>query len=176
MFFRLIRFLLTLALIGIVFAGVGYYIYVNDQATTQAQYDQSVTLAIESAVARALFDATRTLESDIPHYRVITLGENEFLADVARQYNTTLEVLRMANSLLPSVEAGSGQSIIVPEGVQRLDPPRRFKEPYTAIQGDSLEAIAARERLPLEVVQADNPVLAQRGVSPGDLIFIAQLL
>ncbi len=172
---RFIRFVLILMLLALIFGGVGYYIITDDLRRRTEKYNLSVTLAIETAVQSALYDATRTAENDIPHYRLITLGENEFLADVAAKYNTNPDVLRMANGLAPTVESGSGQQIIVPEGVQILTPPRRLIA-ITAVDGDTLQSIATHNNLSLDVIQMDNPILAQRGVLPGDIVFVAQLL
>lgn len=173
---RSIRFLFTLLLVILVFAGVGYFITKSINAEAVRQYNSNVDRAIETAVRYALYDATRTAEAPISHYRVITLGPNEFLADVAVQYNTTIEVLRMANNLLPTVDTGDGQQIIVPENIQRLDPPRRFLPPYTTVDGDTLDAIAGRYGVTLDILIKDNPILAERGLIPGDIVFIPELL
>jgi LysM repeat protein len=172
---RLIRIVLILILLAVIFGGVAYYITISERKDSQETYNRSVTLAVQTAVAHALFDATRTAEADIPHDRIITLGPNEFLEDVATRYNTTVDVLRMANGLAPDVISGSGQQIIVPEGVQQLVPPRRLI-PRVAVQGDTLEALAVQNGVPLEVLQEDNPILAQRGIIPGDIVFIGQLI
>jgi len=172
---RFIRFVLILILLAVIFGGVGYYIITDDIHRRTEKYNLSVTLAIETAISSALNDATRTAEDAIPHYRLITLGENEFLADVAVQYNTNADVLRMANGLAPDVVSGSGQQIVVPEGVQILTPPRRLKW-VTAVDGDTLQSIAAHNNLSLDIIQMDNPILVQRGVLPGDIVFVAQLL
>jgi len=175
MFLRFIRFIAILILLAAVFGGVGYYIVTHEKADAEAKLQFKITLAVQTAIANALNDATRTAEDSIPHYRVITLGTNEFLQDVAEKYHTTVEVIRMANTLAASVESGSGEQIIVPEGVQQLAPPRRLKS-YLAVDGDTLADLAARNGEPLEVMQVDNPILAQRGVMPGDIVFIAELL
>jgi len=175
MILRLLRFLMILILLAAVFGGVGYYIYKDGREKAIKEYNLSVTLGIETAVAGALFDATRTAESDIPHYRLITLGTNDYLVDIAARYNTTVDVLRIANGLASTVESGSNQQLVVPEGVQSLIPPRRFF-PYFAVDGDTLKAIAARNNLPLDILEEDNPVLKQRGIIPGDIVFVAKLL
>ncbi len=81
----------------------------------------------------------------------------------------------MANGLAPDVQTGSGVEIIVPEGVQLLDPPRRLQV-IPAAPGDTLSSLAQRYRIPLEIVEMDNPVLAQRQLHDGDTVFIATLL
>jgi hypothetical protein len=172
---RLIRTLLTLILVIAAFSGVGYYVWKDSRNKTIENYNRNVTLAVETAIWSALYDATRTMEAPQRHYRLITLGENEPLLDVALRYNTTVEVLRMANNLLPTVDSGSGETIIVPEGVQILEPPRRF-ELYLAVVGETLEAVAIRFNVRQDILEEDNPILAQRGVVPGDVVFIPILL
>jgi LysM domain-containing protein len=172
---RFVRFVLILILVAAVFAGVAFYIITDDYNRRLDKFNFSVTLAIRTAVSGALFDATRTAESPIPHYRLITLGQNEFLADVAVQYHTTVDVLRMANALAPTVESGSGEQIVVPEGVSDLNPPRRLTF-ITAGDTDTLETIASTYQIPLHLLEEDNPILAQRGIIPGDIVFIAHLL
>jgi hypothetical protein len=73
------------------------------------------------------------------------------------------------------VDSGSGETIIVPEGVQILEPPRRF-ELYLAVVGETLEAVAIRFNVRQDILEEDNPILAQRGVVPGDVVFIPILL
>ncbi|MBL8153060.1 MAG: LysM peptidoglycan-binding domain-containing protein [Anaerolineae bacterium] len=172
---RLIRTLLALILVTAAFGGVGYYVWNDSRNKTIENYDRNVTLAVETAIWSALYDATRTVEAPLRHYRLITLSENEPLLDVALRYNTTVEVLRMANNLLPTVDSGSGETIIVPEGVQELQPPRRF-ELYTGIAGDTFDSLAIRFNVRQDILEEDNPILAQRGIAPGDVVFIPILL
>lgn len=176
MFFRWLRRLVLIALVAAIFGALAYAITVNQNAEKRKFYDMSVTLAVETAIAGALFDATRTAEGPLPQYRVITLGQDEALADVARQYNTSVDVLRMANGLRSDVEYGSGVALIVPQNVTNLDPPRSF-EIRVAVQGDTLFSIANAYNVPLDLLEQDNPVLAARGhLLPGDRIFIPRLL
>jgi hypothetical protein len=155
---------------------MAYAITLNQNAEKRKFYDMSVTLAIETAVAGALFDATRTAESPLPQYRLIMLGQDEALADVAQQYNTSIDVLRMANSLRSDVEFVSGVALIVPQNVTNLDPPRSF-EIRLAVEGDTLLSIANAYNVPLDLLEQDNPVLTARGrLIPGDRIFIPRLL
>lgn len=175
-FRRLIRNLFLLLFIAAVFGGVGYYVYTQDRQQQSNVYDLSVTLAVGTAVSNALFSATRTAEADIPHYRQVALAPGELLLDVAQRYNTSVTVLRMANRLREDVDAAAGgEVIIVPQGVERLDPPRSLKA-YVAADGDSLAALSIRFDVPMDVLQTDNPILAQRGINPGDVVFIAELL
>ncbi len=60
--------------------------------------------------------------------------------------------------------------------MKQLDPPRRFKKPYKAQKGDELAAIAARNGITLQILEQDNPILAKRGLNPGDIVFIPELL
>lgn len=172
---RWIRRLLTLALVLIVFTAVGIFISRGMQRDLNNVYATMVGLAKDTAVAGALYDATRTAEAPLPHYRLIVLEPNERLLDIAAEYNTTIDVIRMANGLLPTVDSGNGEEIIVPENVQVLDPPRRL-EKYIAVADDTLERIATRLDVPIETLQMDNPILTLRGVSPGDVVFIPRLL
>lgn len=172
---RVLRTLLLLLLIIALFGGVGYYIWTDSTAKARQEYQYRVTLAVETAIAKALFGATSTAEADQPQYRVVKMGNGEPLLDVALRYNTTIEVLRMANKLLPTVDAGFGQEIIVPEGVQVLEPPRSFRI-YVALADDTLSTLADRNGVPLNLLQQDNPVLAARGLNPGDIVFIPELL
>jgi LysM repeat protein len=175
MFFRWLRRLFILALVIGVFGAVGYYIFIDTTTDDDALYDLQVTRAIETAIAARLFEATRTVEAPLPQYRLVTLSQGEALLDVAQRYNTTIEVLRMANQLLPTVDFGTGETIIVPEGVQVLEPPRSFTT-YNAVQGDTLSALATLNDVTIEQMQIDNPVLAGRELIPGDIVFIPQLL
>lgn len=175
MFFRWLRRLFLIALVAGVFGGVAFFIQSNNQAEAQQLYNLQVTLAIETAIAARLFEATRTAEAHLPQFRLVKLSQGEPLVDVAERYNTTVQVLRMANKLLPDVDFGSGETIIVPEGITELIPPRSFR-PYIAVAGDSLRTLATRFDVSLELLQADNPVLAGRELLPGDTVFIPELL
>lgn len=175
MFFRWLRRLFLFALVIGVFAIVAYGIQSGENVDREKEIEAQVTRAIETAISARLFEATRTVEVPLPQYRLVRLGEGEALLDVAKRYRTTIEVLRMANKLLPIVDFGTGETIIVPEGVQVLEPPRSFTV-YKAIAGDSLSAIAALNDITIEQMQIDNPVLARRELIPGDTVFIPQLL
>lgn len=175
MWLRWLRRLFLLALVIGVFVAVGYGIrsgMIDDQ---NKLYWLQVTSAVETAIAARLNDATRTAEAPLPQYRLITLKNGEALLDVAQKFHTTVEVLRMANKLLPTVDYGSGETIVVPEGVQVLDPPRSFR-PIEAQPGDTLDTLATRFDVTLDQLQKDNPVLAGRNLIPGDTVFIPELL
>lgn len=172
---RFLRNLFLLLLIAAVFAGVGIYIKQGTDAKNLSLYYERVTLQVSTAVYAALYDATRTLEADLPHYRYITVTDTESLLDIALRYDTTVEVLRMANNLLPNVDYGDGGKLIVPQGVKVLSPPRRFTA-YVAVDGDTLEQLSGRFDIGLEIVRLDNPILVQRGIIPGDIVFIPELL
>src|SRR5687768_1731210 len=101
MFFRWLRRLFILALVIGIFGAVGYYIFLDTTRDDDELYDLQVTRAIETAIAARLFEATRTVEAPLPQYRLVTLTQGQALLDVAQRYNTTIEVLRMANQLLP---------------------------------------------------------------------------
>jgi LysM repeat protein len=175
MFFRWMRRLFLFALVIGIFAIVAYGIQSSERDELEREIDAQVTRAIETAIAGRLFEATRTVEVSLPQYRLVTLNQGEALLDVAERYNTTIEVLRMANQLLATVDFGTGETIIVPEGLQVLEPPRSFTV-YKAVQGDTLSALATLNNITIEQMQIDNPVLAHRELIPGDTVFIPQLL
>ncbi|MBI1280928.1 MAG: LysM peptidoglycan-binding domain-containing protein [Anaerolineaceae bacterium] len=173
---RFIRNIFILLLVVAIFASVAYYIYIGDRKQrTTIMYDM-ITQAVSTAIQDALYNATRTAEADEPHYITLKVGSTDSLLAIAEQYDTTIDVLRMANNLLPNVDFGDGSEIIITRGVKQLTPPRRFKKPYIAQRGDDLASIASRNGVNLEILAMDNPTLAKRGVNPGDLVFIAELL
>jgi len=172
---RWLRRLVLLILIIAIFGALAYLINTDDRKRQAETYTLRVTVEVQTAIARALFDATRTAESSLRQYRLVRVQANEALQDIADEYNTTLEVLRLANGLLPDVEAGNGELLVVPEGVTSLNPPRRFQI-HQAAAGDSLDTLAKFYDVTLDLLQQDNPVLAQRGVIPGDIVFIPVVL
>jgi len=173
---RFLRNLLILLLVASIFGAVGYYIYRGDREERIKTYDGILTQAVSTAIQDALYNATRTLEADQPHYIVLKVGKNDSLLTIAQQYDTTIDVLRMANNLLPNVDFGDGSEIVIPRGVTQLVPPRRFKKPYIAQKGDELTTLAARNGVSEEILALDNPILARRGLNPGDIVFIPELL
>jgi LysM repeat protein len=175
MLFRFIRTLFLLVLIAALFAAIGLAITRDQRQKDWDLYNTRVAVAIPTQIAAALFDATRTAEADEPHFHLITLGPDDTLDDLAERYHTTADVIRMANRLLPDVNSGPGKTIIVPEGVQRLEPPRTFNM-QRAAAGDTLESIALHFGIDILLLKTDNPILARRGVIPGDIVFIPQPL
>lgn len=175
-FRRFLRNLFLLLLVVAIFAAVGYYIYTKDREKRIAMSYDLVTQAVSTAIQNALYNATRTAEADQPHYILLKVGPTDSLLAVAEQYDTTIDVLRMANNLLPTVDFGDGTEIVVTRGVKQLIPPRRFKKPYVAQRGDDLASIAARNNIDEKILALDNPILAQRGLNPGDIVFIPELL
>ncbi|MCA0456912.1 MAG: LysM peptidoglycan-binding domain-containing protein [Chloroflexi bacterium] len=173
---RAIRNLLILVLVIAIFAAVGTYIAQGDRETRIQAMNGLITQAVSTAIQDALFNATRTAEADQPHYLVVNVPADVTLLSVAEQYDTTIDVLRMANNLLADVDFGNGTDIIVPRGIQELVPPRRFKKPYVAQYGDTLSSIATLNNISLEILMQDNPILAQRGINPNDIVFIPELL
>ena len=71
---------------------------------------------------------------------------------------------------------GDGSEIVITRGVKQLTPPRRFKKPYHAQTGDDLASIASRNNIDEKILAMDNPILAKRGVNPGDTVYIPELL
>lgn len=172
---RWLRRLLLLVLIIAIFGALTYLITTEDRKRQAEAYTLRVTVEVQLAIERALFDATRTAESSLSQYRLVRILPNEALQDIAAEFNTNVEVLQMANGLRPDVEFGNGEALIVPEGVTFLDPPRRFQI-HTATTGDSLETLAKFYGVSLNLLKQDNPVLAGRGILPGDIVFIPVVL
>jgi LysM repeat protein len=69
------------------------------------------------------------------------------------------------------VRTGNGEVIVVPSNITEMTPPRQIQV-YEAQIGDTLASIAERNTVDLALLQADNPILAQRGLHPGDTVFI----
>lgn len=124
-----------------------------------------------TAVQRALYNVTRTAEAPLSRFRLMRLDENASLQELADQNGTTLEILRTVNQIAPDVIEGNGGLLIVPLNLKELDPPR-VMQVYIAQLGDTLESIADRNGLPLSLLEFDNPVLASRGLIPGDSVFV----
>lgn len=174
-FFRFLRFLLVLGLVGAVIGAVAYAISTTSYTDAVALYNQQVTAIVQTAVRSALYDATRTAEAPLDQYRLVLVTANDSLESVAEQYGTTPAAIRMANGLAPDIFYGAGDRLIIPQGVAALDPPRRL-EVYIAVNGDTLSSIATQSNVPLTLLEMDNPVLAAREVLPGDIVFVANLL
>jgi LysM repeat protein len=173
--FRFLRRLLLIILIAGLFGAVSYYIIQDDYRQRLGIYHDRATLAVSTAIANRQFELTRTAEADFPQYRLVQVQPGEPLINVAERYRTTIDVLRMANKLLPNVDAGDGSTLVIPEGITQLDPPRSFIV-YMVVAGDTFEALSVRYGISIEQLQMDNPVLATRNLVPGDAVFIAEIL
>ena len=172
-----LRNFLLLILVSTLFAGVAFAITYNDREGKLAITYDNNTRIVRTAIRLALNDATRTMEADIPQFRYLVIEEGKPLIDVAAEYNTTIDVIRMANRLLPTVDSGSGVRLIIPQNVQVLSPPRTYRTPvYLANGTETLEQLATQFDVPVEILREDNPILAQRGIIAGDLVFVAQLI
>ena len=91
---RFIRNLLILLLVASIFAAVGYYIYQGDRKQRIDTYNINLTHAVSTAIQDALFNATRTMEADQPHYILLTVGTQDSLSTIAQKYATTADVIR----------------------------------------------------------------------------------
>ncbi len=171
-----LRNFLLLILVSALFAGMAFAITYDDRRRDLTIAYDNNTRIVRTAIRLALNDATRTMEADIPHFRYLLIEEGKPLIDVAAEYNTTIDVIRMANRLLPSVDAGSGVRLIIPQNVQVLSPPRTYRPVYVANGNETLEQLAAQFDVPVEILREDNPILDQRGIIAGDLVFVAQLI
>jgi LysM repeat protein len=174
-FFHYMRILVIIIIVGAVIGAVALYVRSDNNQRVLEQYNRQVTAAVETAIANALNDATRTAEAPLRQYRLIIITPDETLESIARRYRTSADMIRQVNGLAADVESGNGEKIIVPEGVRALDPPRRLTA-YTARTDDTLSSVAEENNVPLSILETDNPVLAARGVLPGDIIFVATLL
>jgi hypothetical protein len=172
-----LRNFLLLILVSVLFGGVAYAITYRER---ESQYEIAYgnnTRVVQTAIRLALYDATRTMEAGLAQFRYLVIEEGKPLIDVAAEYNTTIDVIRMANRLLPIVDAGSGVALIIPQNVPVLSPPRTYRNPvYIANGSETMEQLAEQFDIPVEILREDNPVVAGRGIITGDLIFIAQLI
>ena len=165
------RILLTIVLVLLVAGGIYYVISTRNYEENLARYQVQVTAAVATAIQSAVYDVTRTVEAPSNVYQLVRLGENEDLEEVADRYGTTLEILRVVNGLAQDVTTGNGETLVIPVGVQVLDPVRTITL-YTARAGDTLTSIAEANEISLELLEQDNPMLAQRGVVAGDTVFV----
>lgn len=171
-FLRALLILVILAAVG----GVIYYAIQQDSNKRNIElYNRQVTAVVQTAIADAIYGATRTVEAPLRQYRLLTVTAEETLEVVAQRYDTSIDAIREVNGLSAEVQTGDGSQLIVPEGVMELNPPRRLKA-YKARANDSLNSLALENNVPLEILQTDNPILNERGVSPGDIVFVATLL
>jgi LysM repeat protein len=171
---RYVRFLLILAVLSALTGAVFYFIQTSRHEALVEAYDRQLVMVRETAIANALFTATRTAEAPLPQYRLLRI-QNESLEQIAERYHTTVDVLRLANAYNREVYHVDDATLIIPEGVQELDPPRQFIT-HQARPGQTLAQLAEDYDLPLSLLETDNPILAQRGVNPGDIVFIAIIL
>ena len=171
-FLRALVILVILAAIG----GVIYYAIQQDNNKRNIElYNRQVTSVVQTAIADAIYGATRTVEAPLRQYRLLTVTSEETLESLAQRYNTSVDAIREVNGLSAEVQTGDGSQLIVPEGAMELNPPRRLKA-YEARPNDTLDSLALENNVPLDILQTDNPILSERGVSPGDIVFIATLL
>ncbi len=170
-----LRILLILLVVGAIIAAIYYAILQDNRKRVMEMYNRQVTVAVETAISNALYGATRTIEAPMRQYRLLTISSEETLESVADRYNTTVEAIREVNGLSADVEKGDGGQLIVPEGVREMNPPRRLKA-YTAREGDTFDLLAVQNNVPIDILQTDNPILSERGISPGDIVFIATLV
>lgn len=175
LFWYRLRIVLTILIVAGVAGGIFYFIQIRTYEDNLARYNIQVTAAVATAIQDALYNVTRTAEAPLNPFRLVQLGQNENLEALALNYGTTLEILQIVNGLGPEVVVGNGETIVVPVGIQTLEPLRTFTV-YTAQSGDTLRSIAERNSVPLTLLEHDNPLLAQRGVSPGDLVFVGLVL
>ena len=178
MYYRLwayLRVLIILISIAAILGAVAFRASEDSYAQSEQLYYRQLTVEVGTAVANALNNVTRTVEAPLRQYRLLTVTADDQLDTLAEQYNTTADVIRMANSLLPGVNTGDGNQLIIPEGVTAFDPPRRLTI-HRATVGETLEALAQLNDLALRIVLEDNPVLAERALMPGDVVFIAELI
>ena len=70
---RWLRRLFLFVLVAAVFAGVFIYISKSTREGNRKRYDLQVTIAIQTAIAGRLFEATRTAEAPEHQYRLVTL-------------------------------------------------------------------------------------------------------
>lgn len=173
--FYYLRILLILLVIGAIIGAIYYAMLQDNRNRTVELYNRQVTAVVQTAIADAIFSATRTVEAPLRQYRLLTVTSEETLESLAQRYDTSVEAIREVNGLSAEVETGDGGQLVVPEGVIELNPPRRLKV-YTARAGDTLDFLALENNVPLDILHIDNPILTERGISPGDIVFIAILL
>ena len=171
MFLYRLRIFLTIALALGAVVVIFFSISLRTYNEGLVNYNRQLTVAVGTAIGNALFDVTRTAEVPLNRYRLLRLGDHEDLQAVADKYGTTLDLLRLVNQIDASVTEGNGELIIVPVNVDKLDPPRVFQV-YVAREGDTLLSIAQHYDVSASILEYDNPVLADRGVAPGDTVFV----
>ena len=171
MFLYRLRIFLTIVIVALIAVGIVSLILVRDYEERVNIYNAQVTAAIDRAIQNAVYDATRTIEAPMNRYQLLTLDADSDLQLLAQEYNTTLELIQIVNGLAEDVRQGNGVTIVIPIGVSDLEP-MRMVESHRALPGDTLESIAIARGISEQLLEEDNPVLAQRGVRPGDIVFI----
>ena len=170
-----LRFVFFLLLVVGVTGGIAYYIYIQNFEQDLERFNLQVTAGVATAVEEALIDVTRTAEAPQNRFQIITLDNPADLEAIAESYGSTLETLQIVNGLTPDITEGHGETIIMPVGITELEPRRQIRQ-YLAQPGDTLSELADLNLISLDLLQADNPMLAQRGLRPGDIVFIALVL
>jgi LysM repeat protein len=174
-FFYYLRIVLVFMVVAAIIGAVYYAIQQDNFKRNSELYYRQVTAVVQTAIADTLFNATRTVEAPLRQYRYLTVAADETLENLAQRYGTTVELIRQVNGLAAEVETGDGGKLIVPEGIVQLDPKRQLTA-YSAVAGDTLDSLAVENNVSLDLLKTDNPVLANRGILPGDIVFIAKLL
>ena len=172
LFFHRLRIFLSVVIVLAIAAGVVYVILLRTYEERVNNFYQQVTVAVATAVQNTLYEVTRTAEAPLNRFQLVTVGPGESLETVAKRYGTSLLTLQIANGLDSNVTSGDGSTLVVPLNMETLNPPRVFNV-YTAQYGDTLASIAEGQHMSLSLLQEDNPVLAQRGLIPGDIVFVS---
>jgi hypothetical protein len=170
LYYRL-RLLLTIIVVIAITGAVFYYISLRDYEAGIERFYLQVTAAVATKVQETLYTVTRTAEAPGNMFQLVQLGQNEDLDQLARRYGTTLEILQLVNGIAPDVTTGNGETIVMPIGMQELEPLRRITV-HRVQAGDTLLSISERYIVPLELLERDNPMLAQRKLVPGDIVFV----
>src|SRR5690606_18218636 len=164
LYYRL-RLLLTIIVVIAITGAVFYYISLRDYEAGIERFYLQVTAAVATKVQETLYTVTRTAEAPGNMFQLVQLGQNEDLDQLARRYGTTLEILQLVNGIAPDVTTGNGETIVMPIGMQQLEPLRRITV-HRVQAGDTLLSISERYIVPLELLERDNPMLAQRKLVP----------
>ena len=171
LFLYRLRILLTILAVVVIAGGIFTLVSVNSYEAQIETYNVQVTAAVATAIQDAVFDITRTVEAPSNRYRLVTLEPETDLRLLAEEYDTTLELLQVVNSLAADVTTGSGNTLVVPVGITEMEPLRTVT-PYRVRAGDTLESIAEEYVVDRIQLEADNPMLVRRGLYPGDIVFI----
>jgi LysM repeat protein len=170
LYYRL-RLLLTIIVVVGITGAIFYFVSLRDYEANVTRFHLQVTAAVATGVQEALYSVTRTAEAPGNAFLIVQLGQNENLDQLARRYGTTLEIFQVVNGFAQDVTTGNGETVVIPVAMQVLDPLRTITV-YKAQSGDTLESIAERNIVPLEQLERDNPMLAQRTLLPGDTVFV----